>query len=198
MLGQDSEVSAIAAPPVQQPDQLNARNGRPSITMRLSCEEKARVAALAAASGRSESAIALSALRILLNSTAASSATATQAGARAAASDRITVRLRPGDGAVITHRAAERQMKPATYLAALVRGHIAADPPVGATELSALKNAVLVLAALGRLLAQAIRRSSTGAQREDLQRTRAAVAALEERLVDFAEAALKSWESRSD
>jgi predicted transcriptional regulator len=198
MLGQDSGVSATAAPAVQRPDRLSARSARPSITVRLSSEQKARVAALAAASGRSESALALNALCILLDSKAACRATATPAGGRVAASDRITIRLRPGDGAVIAHRAAERQMKAATYLAALVRSHIAAHPPLATTELSALKSAVLVLAALGRLLAQAIRGASAGAQREDLQRTRAAVAALEERVVDFAEAALKSWESRSD
>ena len=60
--------------------------------------------------------------------------------------DRITIRLRPGDHQVIARRAAQRAMKASSYLAALVRAHVAANPPLAATELAALKQSVVVLA----------------------------------------------------
>ena len=88
-------------------------------------------------------------------------------------------------------------MKPSAYLAALVRAHVAVNPPLSANEIAALKQSVAVLAGVGRLLAQAIRLpSSPGLAREELQRTRAAVAILEQRTHDLARVALISWESR--
>ena len=157
-----------------------------------------RFAILAADSGLSESALALKAIRMVLKPDAAPARTAAAAPAREPATDRITIRLRPGDGEAIARRASQRGMKASTYLAALVRAHVAASPPLAAHELSALKQGVVVLAAIGRVLAQIARAPSAGMMREDLQRTRAAVAALEQRTHDLAKAALISWESRSD
>jgi hypothetical protein len=60
----------------------------------------------------------------------------------------------------------------------------------------ALNRTKVVLAGMGRLLAQAAK-STSGIARDDLQRTRAAMAALEQCTLDLARAALISWESRS-
>jgi hypothetical protein len=87
-------------------------------------------------------------------------------------------------------------MKPSAYVAALVRAHVARNPPWPENELVTLKQSVVVLAGMGRLLAQAAK-SASGIARDDLQRTRAAMAALEQRTHDLARAALISWESRS-
>ena len=89
-------------------------------------------------------------------------------------------------------------MKASAYLAALVRAHVVADPPLAAQELSALKYSVVVLAGIGGHLVRALRSLSPGDIRDALQRTQAAVAALEQSTHDFAKAALISWESRSD
>jgi hypothetical protein len=94
-------------------------------------------------------------------------------------------------------------MKTAAYLAALVRAHIAANPPVPASELSKLKTMVAVLAALGRVLAQLDRRvSETGEGARELEtnlyKTRVAVRALELATADFTRAALVSWETLYD
>jgi uncharacterized protein YhaN len=91
-------------------------------------------------------------------------------------------------------------MKTAAYLAALVRAHVAANPPLAAEELAALKQATAVLAALGTLIARRAQRHAqavamTTELREDLSRTRAVVAALEQRTHDLARAALISWEA---
>ena len=87
-------------------------------------------------------------------------------------------------------------MKPSVYIAALVRAHVTHSPPWPANELAALKQSVAVLAGLGRCLVQAAK-SGAGIPRDDLQRIRVAVAALEQRTHDLARAALISWESRS-
>jgi hypothetical protein len=153
---------------------------------------------LAAASGVSESALAMIAIRKVLDPDAGPLRGSVSAPARGPATDRITIRLRPGDGESIARRAAQRGMKPSGYLAALVRAHVTVNPPLTANELAALKQSVAVLAGVGRLLAQAIRfPSSPGLAREELQRTRAAVAILEQRTHDLARTALISWESRS-
>ena len=50
----------------------------------------------------------------------------------------------------VRQRAAERRMKDSAYIAALVRGHVAANPPLATHELAAFKVAVSVLAEFGR------------------------------------------------
>jgi hypothetical protein len=125
------------------------------------------------------------------------------AAERVAASDRVTIRLRPGDGAILARRAKERGIKTATYLAAVARAHVAAHPPLLTNELAALKESVATLSTVGLQLALSARSPSLSAPaleelRQNLCRTRAAVAALEQRTHDFAKAALRAWESRID
>lgn len=169
-----------------------------SITARPSPEEKARFATLAAVSGLSEAALALKAIRTVLEGNDSLARTSAATAAREAASDRITIRLRPGDGTAIASRAEKRGMKASAYLAALVRAHVVANPPLAAQEVSALKYSVVVLAGVSGYLVRALRNSSPGDMRDALQRTQAAVAALEQSTHDFAKAALISWGSRSD
>jgi hypothetical protein len=181
----------------------SAGSSLPSITARPSAAEKARFTWLAERAGMSESALALMAIRAVLDPDGKAHTAAAAASERGAATDRITVRLRPGDGAAIARRAAQRGMKASTYLAALVRAHVGVNPPLAATELATLKQSIVVLAGLGRLLAQTARNPAlTGPGLEDLRknvsRIRAAVGALEQRTHDLARTALISWESRSD
>jgi hypothetical protein len=172
----------------------------PSITARPTPEEKQRFIELAASRGLSESALALLAIRALLQSNLPTLQPPGDLPAREPATDRITIRLRPGDRRAINKRAEQRGMKTAAYLAALVRAHIAANPPLAAEELAALKQATAVLAALGTLIARRAQRHAEAAAmttelREDLSRTRAVVAALGQRTHDLARAALISWEA---
>ncbi|PWT85900.1 MAG: hypothetical protein C5B58_02305 [Acidobacteria bacterium] len=176
-----------------------------SITARPSQEEKARFCTLAHAAGISESRLALMAIRAFVDAEGGThgEAECDPAAERVRATDRITIRLRPGDGAVIARRARERGVKTATYLAAMARAHIAADPPLFTPELAALKQSIAILSGLGLLLGQGVRSSALSAPeleevRQTLSRTRAAVAALEQRTHDFAKAALMAWESRFD
>lgn len=178
-----------------------ARSRLPTITVRLSPEEKRRFAELAASRGLSECALAVGTLRALLIPGTFSTVNIPGASAREAATDRITIRLRPGDGAALQARAARRRMKTSTYLAALVRSHIAADTVLTANELETVKQAVIVLAGVGRVLSRIARCSDQGAlltpeTRQALAQTRSVVAAVEQHTSDLARAALRSWESR--
>jgi hypothetical protein len=108
-----------------------------------------------------------------------------------AATDRITIRLRPGDGRAINQRAAQRGMRASTYLAALVRAHVAASPPLTVDELAILKQGVAVLSNLGRSMSYIARTTAQGdAPSPELQKhlsqTRPVVAALERRTHDLA------------
>lgn len=179
-----------------------ASTPRPTITVRPTPEEKVRFTALAAASGQSESDLGLEAVRLLLRFNPEPPSIAPVPPLRESAVDRITIRLRPGDRRVIAGRASARDMKAATYIAALVRAHIAANPPLAAAEFHAFKQGIVVTAGFGRLLAQHWRRlEQAGALSADihqeLARTREVVATFEERMHDFVKAAMISWESRS-
>ncbi len=66
-------------------------------------------------------------------------------------------------------------MRDSAYLAALVRAHVAASPPLAADELAALKLAVTVIAGFGRLLARTAREATqAGAMARICNRTSAA------------------------
>jgi hypothetical protein len=197
-------VSAIAADrPFSPMTERAAKVSLPSITARPSAAEKARFRSLAVRAGMSESALALVAIRSLLDPDGKAPQAMTSAMERLAASDRITIRLRPGDGATIARRATARGMKASAYLAALVRAHLYANPPIPAAELNALKESVAVLAGLGHSFGRIARGTAlTGADREGLRRDiphlRAVLAALEQQTHDLAKAALIAWESRSE
>jgi hypothetical protein len=170
----------------------------PSVTVRLSAHEKEWFATLARSRGVSEAALALSVIRSIADSGCLDPYAK---GPRTPATDRITIRLRPGDGQTIARRASERGMKPSAYLAALVRAHLAVNPPLAASELAALKQSVVVLARLAILLAQTARNPAlSGPALEDvrqmIRRTWAAVAALEQRTHEFTRSALVSWETQ--
>jgi hypothetical protein len=181
----------------------HARCFVPSITLRASAEEKARFKLLAQQVGLSESALALNAIRALLERDDVWLRRQSPLNPQhVAATGRITIRLRPGDGLAVIQRAAERGFKPATYISALVRAHITANPPLPNAEVKALKMSLGVLAGLGTVLADTSRHGiPSGPQgelyREAIRRTRGEIAALEQRIVDLTKAALIAWETQS-
>jgi hypothetical protein len=77
--------------------------------------------------------------------------------------DRVAIRLRPGDVKAIGRRATVRRMKPSTYIAALVRSHLVADPPLPSVELAVLERATAEVSAIGRNLNQIARAINSGA-----------------------------------
>jgi hypothetical protein len=125
-------------------------------------------AAAAAQRQVSESALALTAIRAWLDSQSPESLPTPSSNGPAL--DRITIRLRPGDRLAVRRRASQRLMRDSGYIAALVRGHVAANPPLPTEELAAFKACVSVLARYGRLLARTSREAAqAGDLRRDLQ-----------------------------
>jgi hypothetical protein len=132
---QDSEVSAFCCTRgTFLVNNSNPTPRNPSITARPTLAEKELFAQLSARSGISESALALIAIRAFLESSGPPPPATTPESRREPATDRITVRLRPGDGRAISQRASQRGMRASTYLAALVRAHISANPPLTVDE----------------------------------------------------------------
>ena len=68
--------------------------------------------------------------------------------------DRITLRLRPGDGKSLRVRAQRRGMKYTSYAAALIRAHVRIDPPMPLEELARLERGLAEISAIGRRLNQ--------------------------------------------
>jgi len=121
---------------------------------RTSSETKARFAALAAQQDLTESAL----LALLIDKVVAANTTSDaiesthQVREKECASDRLTLRLRPGDRTLADAKAAARRMKTSSYLVMLVRTHVRSTPVMPPAELDELKGVVGHLAALGRQL----------------------------------------------
>jgi len=116
-------------------------------------ETKAQFVAVAISRGLSESKL----LGLVIDSLL--SRNAVDAGAQkcrggAGDGDRITVRLRPGDGKLLRRRAQARGMNYTTYTAALLRAHLRADPPMPLEELARVERSLSEVTAIARRLGQ--------------------------------------------
>ena len=128
---------------------------KPSITARPSADVKRQFVELATRLRVSESALMLIAIRSLLESQriSAPAETGTPPPEREPSTDRITIRLRPGDMSALNKRAKQRGIRPSGYIASYLRAHLYADPPLTIPELTILKEGVSVLSKLRRALA---------------------------------------------
>jgi hypothetical protein len=179
----------------------NNTSHAPTITARPTSDEKRRFAELASRRRVSESTLALMAIRMLLEVNGSPPGIETTETRHSPATDRITIRLRPGDRIALNRRAEARGVRTSRYLAALVRAHIAASPPLTVDEVAILKEGVSVLAKLSRALthtAHSVSQSGllTPELQKELSLTRAVVAAIEQRMHDLTRSALITWESR--
>lgn len=170
-----------------------------SITARPVVEEKKRFAELASRRGLSESQLALLAIRTYLELSRFGPPPFAKVVTEPA-TDRITIRLRPGDRQAIGWRASRRGTVASNYIAALVRAHVAASPPLIREELHAFKEAVAVLAGARRVLHQLARNALATGQlpedlRQELSRMGGAIKTLEEQTRAFTRKALITWET---
>ncbi len=171
-----------------------------SITARPSPTEKQRFVELARLRGVTEGQLAIQAVRSCLDlARIVSGAPLTPPPVtRTPSTDRITIRLRPGDLKNIQWRARERGELPSAYIAALVRAHVAAAPPLARDEMQALKASASALGGALYLLRRA--RSTPGIQgdsnlRRALTEMEGAVRTLEQDTRAFIQKALATWEA---
>lgn len=169
--------------------------------MRLPDAEKRRFSDLARRVHLSESALATNAIRALLDRDQQLPRREVPLRDYAVARDRLTIRLRPGDGLAVIQRATERGFRPASYVSALVRAHLSGRAPISTAEMSMLKASIAVLITLGTAVGRLGQKSHmSDADEQLLERTlrgtRAEIARLEERFHGFVKAALIAWEAR--
>ena len=138
---------------------------RPAVRQQIAAwatpDRKGQFAALAASRGLSESKL----LGLLIDSVLERNPVhevGDEGHGEAGNGDRITLRLRPGDGKWLRLRAHARDMKYTTYTATLIRAHVRGDPPMPLDELARLERSLAEVSALGRNLNQIARRMREG------------------------------------
>ena len=138
---------------------------RPAVRQQIAAwatpDRKGRFAALAASRGLSESKLLGLLIDSVLERNPVDEARDKRNG-EVGDGDRITLRLRPGDGTWLRLRAHARGMKYTTYAAALIRAHVRADPPMPLDELARIESGLAEVSAVGRNLDQIARRISEG------------------------------------
>ncbi len=127
------------------------------IAARVPADTKARLKALAAGRGVSESALLKDLLKLTLGGSVLPEPDGADPVARAGRGARLYVRLRPDDQLLLRERAAARRMAAATYVSVLVRAHLRQLAPLPADELRALNGVVAELGVIGRNLNQLAR-----------------------------------------
>ena len=117
------------------------------------------------------------------------------------ATERISLRLRPGDRQRLEQRAEARDMKLASYIVMLLRAHVRRDPPMPMAELAELKVAVGEVSAIGRNLNQLTRLAHSGSAGIDaslrslLKDAQRQVEDVRRAVADVVRVHLTSWES---
>ena len=120
---------------------------RSSITAWPGPEKKARFAALAASRGMSQSRL----LGLVIDAVLARNrvdSVVEEPTHRPGRGDKVSLRLRPGDGKLLRQRAVARGMRFSTYAAALIRAHLRASPPMPLAELAVLERSLAEVSAL--------------------------------------------------
>ena len=138
---------------------------RQQIAAWTSAEKKSRFAALAASRGLSQSKLlGLLIDAVLVRNPIEAPAEGDWGGA--GRGDKVSLRLRPGDGRLLRLRAQAREMKYTTYAAVLIRAHLRAHPPMPQGELAKLECSLAEVSAVAESLGQ-IARAMTQEERDD-------------------------------
>ena len=132
------------------------------IQCRVTSETKALIQALAGREQITESTLVRQLLETVLRTTAGGATSAAGSHERVTRDARLSVRLAPDDRALLTERAAARDMAVATYVSVLVRSHLHGLAPLPKAELLALKRSIAELSAIGRNLNQIARVANHG------------------------------------
>ena len=162
-------------------------------------EQKAQFAALAGSRGLSQSKLlGLLVDAVLARNPIESAPEEDWGGARRG--DRVSLRLRPGDGKLLRVRAQARGMKYTTYAAVLIRAHLRAHPPMPLGELAKPERSLAKVSAIGESLGEIARAMTQGergdpAQQLELSAIVQAVERLWRQMREVVKANVLSWES---
>ena len=132
------------------------------IQCRVTSETKALIQALADRERITESALVRQLLETVLRTTTGGVTPAVGSPERVTRDAWLSVRLAPDDRALLTERAAARDMAVATYVSVLVRSHLRGLAPLPKPELLAVKRSVAELSSIARNLNQIARVANQG------------------------------------
>jgi len=170
------------------------------IQIRVTPETKARLKALAEREESTESAVVRGLLVSMLR--AQEPISESRSGNRTPVSReaRLCVRLRSADRTLLHARALARGVPSATYVALLVRSHLQGVAPIPEAELTAVRQSVSELKAIGRalnILARSHAQSGGGPQpgQQDVLRMMKVGEVLRDRIKALYIANAKSWEA---
>jgi hypothetical protein len=165
------------------------------IQCRVTAETKALLQAVAARERITESILVRQLLETVLRVSTAGADLRLDPPAKVSRESRLSVRLAPDDRALLSERAASRDMAAATYVAVLVRAHLRDLTPLPQAELMALKRAIAELSAIGRNLNQIARVANQGGRTVAIGRNEVmAMLKVAEALRDHMKALLKANE----
>jgi len=156
-------------------------------------EQKARFAALAASRGLSQSRLLGLVVDAVLARNPIHRIGEEQPG-RAGRGDRVSLRLRAGDGNLLRQRAQARGMKYTTYGAALIRAHLRASPPMPLGELAKLEQSLAAATVIAESLDQ-IARAVMQERDFELSAIVPAVEGLWQQMRELVKANVLSWEA---
>ena len=134
------------------------------IQCRVTSETKALIHALASREQITESALVRQLLETVLRTTTGGVTPGAGPPERVTRDARLSVRLAPDDRALLTERAAARDMAAATYVSVFVRAHLRGLAPLPKAEFMAFKRSVAELSAICRNLNQIVRVANQGGQ----------------------------------
>ena len=132
------------------------------IQCRVTPETKALIQMLADRERITESALVRQLLDAMLRTSTGGVNLTVEPPKRVSRDARLSVRLAPDDRALLTERAAARDVAAATYVSVLVRSHLRGLAPLPKAELTALKRSVAELGAIARNLNQIARVANQG------------------------------------
>ena len=170
---------------------------RSSITAWPGPEKKARFAALAASRGLSQSKLLGLVIDAVLARNRVDSAVQ-EPSHRAERGDKVSLRLRPGDGRLLRLRAQARGMKFTTYAAALIRAHLRANPPMPLAELAKLERSLAEVSALAEelsLIGRRVQGEDNATWGLELSEIVPAVERLLRQMRELVKANVLSWEA---
>lgn len=167
--------------------------------VRLSAEEKARLRAVAAGFGLTESALLKRAVERLIDPAGLSGSGLFEAPPEGARIAKLLVCLHPDTRGPLAERARARGLPAATYAAAVLRSHVLNLRPLPKAELRAFEQGVVQLTLIGRNLNQLTRRANAEKavaipRREDLALFLKTCTAMLENLKAALKANKQSWE----
>ncbi len=164
---------------------------------RLNADAKRRFEALSAARGQTPSELLRQLVGHALADQVPTTSVAQKSSRPGPRSERVSLRLRASDVALVDRRSAARGMTRATYLAQVVRAHLRHDPPLPVDELAEVRRALGQVAEIGYTL-RMLQRSDMCQAASDLTLAIRRIEDVREAVASLVRANATSWDGADE